>query len=361
MVFLFSMKHSIIVGLGLAGFNYAQQLRHNNKDFLIIDSPHNSASRNAAGICNPTVLKRYTMAWEGVKFMNYAIPKYRDFEINYKTNVFHSLPIQRYFFSPGEQNLWSIASQEAGLKDFLDPDFQIEPHQGIKKNFGFGTVNNVGRLAVNELLETFLYSLNDSQKCITIFDYTLLEINEDKVIYNGVEARNIVFCEGFGLKKNPWFNYLPLIGSKGEYLKIKAPELSQKQIIKGGLFISPLGENLFWVGATFNAHSKTNETSDAGLSWILSKLEKLVDIPFEVVYHGAQVRPTVIDRRPLLGRHPKHSNLYVFNGLGTRGVLMSPLLSYWLYEFINSEKVLPQAVAINRFETYFCNPNKNDV
>jgi Trk K+ transport system NAD-binding subunit len=52
------MKHSIIVGFGLAGFHYAQQLKSHNKDFLIIDTSQNSASRNAAGICNPTVLKR---------------------------------------------------------------------------------------------------------------------------------------------------------------------------------------------------------------------------------------------------------------------------------------------------------------
>ena len=53
--------------------------------------------------------------------------------------------------------------------------------------------------------------------------------------------------------------------------------------------------------------------------------------------------------------------LYVFNGLGTRGVLMAPLLSSWLYEFIDLKKELPDAVAINRFETYFCNPKKTYV
>ena len=91
------------------------------------------------------------------------------------------------------------------------------------------------------------------------------------------------------------------------------------------------------------------------------KLETLSDCPFEIVHHGAQIRPTVSDRRPLLGNHPLHNNLYVFNGLGTRGVLMAPLLSSWLYEFIDFKKELPDAVAINRFETYFCNPKKTYV
>ena len=68
-----------------------------------------------------------------------------------------------------------------------------------------------------------------------------------------------------------------------------------------------------------------------------------------------------MDRRPLLGGHPTYKNLYVFNGLGTRGVMMAPLLSKWLYDFIELKKQLPEAVAINRFESYFCNSKKGNV
>jgi len=64
----------------------------------------------------------------------------------------------------------------------------------------------------------------------------------------------------------------------------------------------------------------------------------------------------VIDRRPLLGRHPKYENVYILNGLGTRGVLMSPLLSNWLFEFIENKKKLPPEADIKRFEKqYFRN------
>jgi len=63
----------------------------------------------------------------------------------------------------------------------------------------------------------------------------------------------------------------------------------------------------------------------------------------------------VIDRRPLLGNHPLHSNLNILNGLGTRGVLMAPLLSHWLLEFIEKREQIPNEVAINRFESYFSN------
>jgi len=37
---------------------------------------------------------------------------------------------------------------------------------------------------------------------------------------------------------------------------------------------------------------------------------------------------------------------------------MAPLLSQWLYEFIDFRKQIPNEVAIDRFESYFSNPKK---
>jgi len=57
-----------------------------------------------------------------------------------------------------------------------------------------------------------------------------------------------------------------------------------------------------------------------------------------------------------LGRHPKHHNVYLLNGVGTRGVLMSPLLSQWLFDFIENKVNLPEEADIKRFEKqYFRN------
>ena len=355
------MKHSIIVGFGLAGFHYAQQLKKTNNKFLILDKGHKGASRNAAGVFNPTVLKRYTMAWEAIQFLEYAMSVYKKLEVKASQQFFYPHPIHRYFFSPSEQNNWTVAAQSSKLNRFLDPNFNLEPIPGIKLQSGYGVVKQVGRLAINKMLDHFIDDLLPSELIEETFDATKLEILSEKVIYKGIEAKQIVFCEGYGLKNNSWFNYLPLIGSKGEYLKIKAPLLSRKNIIKGSVFITPIGEDEFWVGATFNPQDKTILPTDKGKKWLISKLETLLDIPYEVIDHSAQIRPTVMDRRPLLGRHPTHKNLYVFNGLGTRGVMMAPLLSKWLYDFIELKKQLPEAVAINRFESYFSNPKKEHV
>jgi len=251
------MKHSIIVGFGLAGFHFAQQLKKTNNKFLVLDQGHKGASRNAAGVFNPTVLKRYTMAWEAIQFLEYAMPVYRKLEIKASQQFFYPHPIHRYFFSPSEQNNWTVAAQSKKLSRFLDPIFNSESIHGIKRQSGYGVVREVGRLAINKMLDHFIDDLLPSELNEEAFDPSKLQILSEKVIYKGIEARQIVFCEGYGLKNNSWFNYLPLIGSKGEYLKIKAPLLSRKNIIKGGVFITPFEGDEFWVGATFNPHDKT--------------------------------------------------------------------------------------------------------
>ena len=174
--------------------------------------------------------------------------------------------------------------------------------------------------------------------------------------YKGIQAKKIVFCEGFQSVKNPFFNYLPLVGSKGEMLIIKCDRLTEEVIFKGAIFLSPIGEKKFWVGATFDREDKTTFITKKGNDWLLSKLDKFLNLPYQILEHKAQIRATVIDRRPLLGIHPLNNKLFILNGMGTRGVLMAPLLSKWLYEYIENQFKLPQATDIKRYENnYFRN------
>lgn len=352
------MKHSLIVGYGLAGFHYANTLQQKNKDFCILTDQAEGASRNAGGILNPTVLKRFTLAWKGTLFYDAAIATYSKFEKKHAASVFKELPIHLYFNENAAHNNWSVAAQQEGLNRFLLPPIEQETSDAIKAKFGYAALQKVGKLEIEKTLDLFKKTLTKDQFIHEVFDYNALQICDDGIRYKGIQAKHIVFCEGYGLKKNPWFSYLPLTGSKGEFLHIRARGLSTKAIIKGSLFIAPMEKDLFWVGASFNREDKTPKPTATGKEWLLSKLKQRLKTPFDIVFHGAAIRPTVQDRRPLLGGHPQYKNLFVFNGFGTRGVLMGPLLSQWLYAYIEDKKELPKEVAIDRFETYFSNPKK---
>jgi len=102
--------------------------------------------------------------------------------------------------------------------------------------------------------------------------------------------------------------------------------------------------------ATYEWTDKTNDPTPEAKSELLEKLERLIDCEFEVVDQRAGIRPTVVDRRPLVGQHPNHKNMYVLNGLGTRGVLVAPSMAEALYNSIEKSTSLSEEIDINRFE-----------
>ena len=68
------------------------------------------------------------------------------------------------------------------------------------------------------------------------FDHVSLKVMNDGVEYKGIRAKNVVFAEGYGIKHNPFFNYLPIQGSKGEYLIVESHQLQEQRAIKSSVF-----------------------------------------------------------------------------------------------------------------------------
>jgi len=339
---------TLIVGFGIAGLSLAHQLRRNKISFHVIDSPENSSSLIAGGVMNPTVLKRYNMSWEGKHFSDYALPFYEEISDLLDYKVYSETDINRIFPSLNEHNKWSEASDKKHLNYYLNKKIVLNTTNEIKTPYGVGSLKNVGRLNFKEIISKYQNILkNDYKK--EVFQYSKLKFINGEVVYNDNSYQNIIFCEGYAMKNNPFFNHLPLIGNKGEMLIIKSSKLSQKIIWKSKFFIVPIGDSLFWVGATFNNTDKTTKKSLSAKNELLAELKEKLNSPFKVVSHDAQIRPTVVDRRPLLGSHLEFDNIYIFNGLGTRGSLMAPRLSEFLYNYIFLDKALPTSIDIRRF------------
>ena len=350
--FLIGMKHALIVGLGLAGLAYAEQLNRKGLSFHIIDSGLGGSSQIAAGIYNPTVLKRFSLAWNGDVFHSYALPFYEKLEERLSTDFIHPAPIHKVFNNEAEHNLWTTAADQKSLTPFLDTKIYPNREDEVNGNSGYGIVNHTGRIATDVLLKSFKDSLYKDDLSIEVFDYNKLETLSTGIQYKSIKAKHIVFCEGYQMVNNPLFNKLPLVGSKGEILIIKAPNLKTKVILKGPIFIAPIGDDLYWAGATFERKDKTLASTAAGKTWLEERILKMISSEFEVIEQITQIRPTVQDRRPLIGTHPKLPNVHLFNGLGSRGVLGAPLMSKWLFDYIEGRSDLPEEVNLRRFESY---------
>ena len=344
------MVDYIIVGSGLAGMAMAETLLQYGRSVRVYDNQSQKASMVAGGLYNPVVLKRLNLSWEGSRLMDFSIPFYETLQSKLGVEFDEKLPVMRVLASAGEQNDWFQAADRAGLSEFLVPRIGDNTNPCLDAPFGLGEVRHTGRIHTARLLDAYRRTLADSGTLHEqVFQHQKLQIGEAGVRYDGLKAGGIIFCEGFGLQQNPYFNYLPLNGTKGELLRIHAPELKESRVIKSGVFLIPLGEDRYLVGATYSWKDKSPGPTEAAREEILTKLRKFLRCDFTVVGQQAGIRPTVPDRRPLVGRHPRLHPLYVLNGLGSRGVLIAPYAAHCLYRFMEEGTPLPEAMDCARF------------
>ena len=343
------MLDYIVVGLGFAGVSFCEVLENHSKTFRVIDDHSQMASQVAGGLYNPVILKRFTLAWKGKKQLDLALPFYTALEEKLQLKLDYKIQVLRRLISIEEQNLWFEATDGPLLDYFLSPKLLPNHNTAIDAPYGYGEVRHTGRIATKVLIEAYRKRLLGKNLLNEIsFDFNALELQEDHVEYQGVRARNIVFATGYGLKANPFFNYLPLNGTKGELLTIKAPELQEDRVIKSSVFIIPLGDDLYRVGATYKWKDKTNTPTEESRTELLQKLESFLNCTYELIDHVAGIRPTTADRRPLVGQHPEHANLYVLNGFGSRGVMIAPYASQQLYNYIEHQEILDPEMDIKR-------------
>ena len=70
----------IIVGLGLAGLAFAEELENSNKSFIVFEDNSQNSSMVAGGMYNPVILKRFTPVWNADQQLEIALPFYEKLE-----------------------------------------------------------------------------------------------------------------------------------------------------------------------------------------------------------------------------------------------------------------------------------------
>ncbi|MEP5255495.1 MAG: FAD-dependent oxidoreductase [Winogradskyella arenosi] len=340
----------IVVGCGLASISFCEMLKANDKSFVVFDDESQRSSKVAAGLYNPVILKRFSAVWKAKEQLALAAPLYEKIEAETQSHFDYKLPILRRFTSIEEQNKWFTASDKPLLEPYLSTSLVKNNNPSVDAPFGFGEVLHAGRIDTETLIANYKASLKQQDRLIeTTFKHDLIQFEGETLCYESISTKQIIFAEGFGVKHNPYFKTIPLAGSKGEILTIKAPELKLDKALKSSVFVIPLGDDLYHVGATYNNEDKTNTPTEAAKVELISKLKSFVTCDFEVVDHVAGVRPTVKDRRPLVGQHETQQQLYVLNGLGTRGVMIAPYVAQQLYRYIEFGEALNPEIDIKRF------------
>lgn len=332
----------IIVGQGLAGTVMAFHLLSAGQKIVVIDkdvafdkNEESISSRIAAGVINPITGKRYVKSWKIDQLLPAARQTYQGIEALLNVSIWHEKSFMRTIKSIEDENQWLLKCSYDEYAQYCSDKIYPSVSEHISDDFtAFIEIKQAAQVNMAVLIQAFnQYFKKQNILFKDSFDYDAIKYEASEVVYKDFKASKIIFCEGAEGAQNPFFIWLPFNLDKGELFVVRIPNFNFNNIFKHDVSLVPLGNDLYWVGATNEWKFEDALPTEANRQKMENELKAILKIPFEIVEHKAAIRPTVKDRRPFIGCHPQYSSLAIFNGLGTKGASLAP---YWSKHFVDA-------------------------
>lgn len=345
----------IVVGGGIAGAMAAYNLSQTYDTFLIEE--HNlaaEASGIAAGMVNPFMSQRAAPMWrlEDVIFALTDIISTTHSSANViQRNILRLTQSQEqiHYFKRADLNYPQYCQWIEGKDIEAQFPYLNAPFGGLWTNCGFSLdvkpfVENVVRHAQNEHKLEVLFTGLDSWKEHT--DGVRVTLKTGKTLH----AKKIILCLGWGYKRHPDLSDLNLHGVKGQIVTIAnpLPEESWPLISAKGYVVS-LGDKLV-LGSNYDHHFTDLSPERHVTQSILENIGLNVPVISSGVIQEekAAVRVDVPQKRmPMIGPIEKNSKVWVFTGFGSKGLLLAPMLSRELPQYLSNPDTIPKEVQIS--------------
>jgi glycine/D-amino acid oxidase-like deaminating enzyme len=300
------------------------------------------------------VFKRKLKSWKADELIPSLVEVYSEIDqiLGIRT-LHHDLPILKPISSKDEVAEWKQVIAEGRLLPYVDSIEEAAPKGPFNNDiFASVTIKKSGFVRIEKLLLVYQEYLKSSGRLIEkSFDHSSIEMEGLCVKYQEIKADRVIFSEGRFISENPYFNWVPFKPTKGQILTVQADSsLSPDRIYNQQFLLFPTEEKgIFKLGATYEWDKLDEVPTQKATEELLEKARKTLNVTFEVLEEKAAIRPTVIDRHPVIGVHPEHENLFLFNGMGTKGVMIAPYFAKRLIEFIYDNQELEAAANLKRF------------
>jgi glycine oxidase len=341
----------LIIGQGLAGSLLAFELWQSGVDFCVIDPGNGkSASKVAGGLYYPLAARKLKEVELSATLHNAMKATFLSAEKLFRSRFLFETDSMK-LVSGDELSIWKAAGQGT-LARVIRKIVPGSDLPGIRKGFHGVMISQSGYVDVAGFTEAAREWLMNHKLLISEeVNYSMIEASGPNIAVNGhTTARCLVFCEGAAATGNPWLAKDAIRMNKGELIEIEAQGLPQDVIVRGEVFVHPLGNNRYRVGSTYSHNFTDNEPSSEGLSELKEKLGRIIQVPYTLTGHYAGIRPTTRDRQPVVGPLPENRNMAVLNGFGSRGVLTGPWYAAQMRNWIVSgEATWPKISDIGRF------------
>lgn len=327
----------IIVGQGICGSLLSWLLIQKGVSVKVYDvGAAHSATNAASGIINPITGKRFVKSWMVDELFPVAEKTYRDISQTIGVNFYEKQPIYKLLESVKEQNDLSARATEPGYEQYFpNTNIHFLDSEKIKNRFGSFLISGGGKM------DTQLFI-----KCYRAFLKRKEILIEEPFTYQKALAskRKVIFCNGHKAAQTGLFSTLPWQIVKGEYLLVEIKDFYNDRIISGDTTISPtMQKDIYYAGATYQWNYEIEGPTESYKNEVIESLHKMLHVPFEVVGHGAGIRPSAKFRRPFIGFHPEHQQVGICNGMGTKGISLSPYFAAQFADHIvHGTELLPE-------------------
>ncbi|MGC6426021.1 MAG: NAD(P)/FAD-dependent oxidoreductase [Akkermansiaceae bacterium] len=288
-----------VIGFGLAGACVALRLVERGADVRVVDDGNPGSTVVAAGLVNPVAGRNFEPSWQVREYWEAAEKFYHDLD----SSLFCPLPIHRF---------WRDEKDRAKFE---------------KKR---------------EIVEMWIDGMNESGVTWKgggwLDTRKFLQAARAQLELQGVEfssrqrsAEKRVWCTGARGLINQEFPEVEHRSAKGEILTVHVPDWKEERILNRNGWLIPLGNERYRVGATYEWDELESGPTPEGRAKVERILRSFCDLPFTVEDHVAGIRPIIERSRPVI---LKSDQGWMFNGLGSKGVIYAPLSAVYLVEQI---------------------------
>lgn len=332
-----------IIGQGLSGSLLAMELLTREIPFNIIDEPlEGLATPIAPGIVNPLAGHKFKPPPGLSSLLKRTSKSFHHCEKILGETFWHPSNIRRIFFADDQLNYFEKTRRIGEARKFIR-DIRKENVLGKDINDDMGSFLTVGGGWVD--LPRFQSSVRDflSSRNLLVEDFVSQDHPPPGV------AR--IDCTGWRVSQDPLWSWLPHNPAKGEMLIVEIPDFEdQETIYNRSCWMQPIGDKKWRVGATYQWEDFSSKPSMDGALELTHRLQDLIFVPFKTVDQVAGVRPIVGDYKPVIGRHPEHSNLFIVNAMGSKGVLQAPTAVHCFLSWFLEQAKLPSDWDVARFK-----------
>jgi glycine/D-amino acid oxidase-like deaminating enzyme len=337
----------LVIGQGLVGTWLAYFLQERNLSYVIVnDSKQASASSVASGVINPVTGRRMVQTWMIEDVMPFAVASYEAFQQKTNSKIVSNTPV--VLIHPSPQMKDSFDYRLAHDNVYLKTNNTLDWQSFFNTPFGTGEIDNCYWIDLIPFLEAGKKHMAD-HFIESTFAFTEFKIVDEGVQWKDILAEKIIFCDGVNSMQNPYFKALPFAPNKGEALIVAIDGLPAKHIYKNNIAIVPWKENLFWVGSSFEWQYENQDPTKAFKQKMMTALDSILKLPYQVVDHLVGIRPANTERRPFVGLHPSYPQLGICNGMGTKGCSLAPYFASELINHIELGEEINKEADIARF------------